>query len=275
MITTEVDNYPGFPDGIQGPELMERFRKQAERFGTQIVDADVTSVDLRHSPFTVRTDSDIHTADSIIIATGANARWLGIESELRLRGKGVSACATCDAFFFKNKDVYVVGGGDTAMEESTFLAKFAKHVTIVHRRDSLRASKAMQEKVMLNPKISFIWNTAVIDVLGEDHVTGLRLKNLVDGTEREVPADGLFLAIGHDPASILFKGQLETDDKGYIIVHDHTKSSVEGVFVAGDVHDPRYRQAVSAAGSGCEAALDAEKYLSENKSKLENKPLTH
>ncbi len=275
MITTEVDNYPGFPEGIQGPELMERFRKQAERFGTQIVDADVTSVDFRRSPFTVRTDSESHTADSIIIATGANARWLGIESELRLRGKGVSACATCDAFFFKNKDVYVVGGGDTAMEESTFLAKFAKHVTIVHRRESLRASKAMQEKAMSNPKISFIWNAAVIDVLGKDHVTGLRLKNLVDGTVREVPADGLFLAIGHDPASFLFKGQLETDDKGYIVVHDHTKSSVEGVFVAGDVHDPRYRQAVSAAGSGCEAALDAEKYLGENKSKLESKPLTH
>lgn len=275
MITTDVDNYPGFPDGIQGPELMMKFRKQAEKFGAQIVDVDVTSVDLRQRPFTVKTESESYTADSIIIATGANARWLGIESELRLRGKGVSACATCDAFFFKNKDVYVVGGGDTAMEESTFLSKFAKHVTIVHRRDSLRASKAMQEKAMSDPKISFIWNTAVTDVLGQEHVTGLRLKNLVDETEREVPADGLFIAIGHDPASILFKGQLETDIKGYIIVHDHTKSSVDGVFVAGDVHDPRYRQAVTAAGSGCEAALDAERYLGEKQTQFESQPLTN
>lgn len=281
MITTEVDNYPGFPEGIQGPELMEKFRKQAEKFGAQIVDADVTSVDLRQRPFAVKTDTETHTADSLIVATGANARWLGIDSELRLRGRGVSACATCDAFFFKNKDVYVVGGGDTAMEEATFLTKFAKHVTIVHRRDSLRASKAMQEKAKSDPKISFVWNTTVTDVLGEDHVTGLKLKNLADGSEREVPADGLFIAIGHDPASILFKGQLDTDEKGYIMVHDHTKSSIDGVFVAGDVHDPRYRQAVTAAGSGCEASLDAEKYLGENpgaqtvKTKMENQPLTH
>lgn len=281
MVTTDVDNYPGFPEGIQGPELIERFRKQAEKFGAEIVDADVTSVDLRRRPFTVRSHSETYTSDTLIIATGANARWLGIESELRLRGKGVSACATCDAFFFKDKDVYVVGGGDTAMEESIFLAKFAKHVTVVHRRDSLRASKVMQEKAMSNPKISFAWNTAVTEVLGKEHITGLKLKNLVDGSEREVPAGGLFIAIGHDPASILFKGQLETDEKGYIVVHDRTKSSVEGVFVAGDVHDPRYRQAITAAGSGCEAALDAEKYLSEiapsrpARTKIENRPLEH
>lgn len=264
MITTDVDNYPGFPEGIHGPELMERFRKQAERFGAEIVDVDVTSVDLRKRPFTVRTDNEIHTADCLIIATGANAKWLGIDSELKLRGKGVSACATCDAFFFKNKDVYVVGGGDTAMEEATFLTKFARHVTIVHRRDSLRASKAMQEKANADPKISFVWNTTVTEVLGEDRVTGLKLKNLIDGSERVVSTDGLFIAIGHEPASVLFRGQLETDEKGYILVNDHTRSSVEGVFVAGDVHDHRYRQAVSAAGSGCEAALDAERYLSEN-----------
>ena len=264
MITTEVDNYPGFPEGIQGPELMEKFRKQAERFGAQITDADVTSVDLRRRPFIVRVGDELHTADCLIIATGANARWLGIESELKLRGRGVSACATCDAFFFKGKDIYVVGGGDTAMEEATFLTKFANHVTIVHRRDSLRASKIMQERAMSDSKISFIWNSIVSEVVGQDRVTGLVLKNVVDGTEKKVSADGLFIAIGHDPASILFRGQLETDSNGYIIVSDRTKTSVEGVFAAGDVRDHRYRQAVTAAGSGCEAALDAEKYLSEH-----------
>lgn len=264
MITTDVDNYPGFPEGIQGPELMEKFRKQADRFGAKIMDVDAASVDLRKKPFTVRVGDEFHTADSLIIATGANARWLGIESELKLRGRGVSACATCDAFFFKGKDVYVVGGGDTAMEEATFLTKFANHVTIVHRRDSLRASKIMQERVMSDPKISFVWNSVISEVVGEDRVTGLVLKNVVDGTEKKVSADGLFIAIGHDPASILFRGQLETDSKGYIIVTDRTRTSVEGVFAAGDVRDPRYRQAVTAAGSGCEAALDAEKYLSEH-----------
>jgi thioredoxin reductase (NADPH) len=264
MITTDVDNFPGFPEGIQGPELMEKFRKQAERFGAQIVDSDVTSVDLRSRPFVVRVGEEFHTADSLIIATGANARWLGIDSELKLRGKGVSACATCDAFFFKGKDVFVVGGGDTAMEEATFLAKFARHVTIVHRRDSLRASKIMQERAMSEPKISFVWNSVVQEVLGQEHVTGLVLRNVVDGTEKKVSADGLFIAIGHDPASILFRGQLDTDSNGYIIVSDRTKTSVEGVFAAGDVRDHRYRQAVTAAGSGCEAALDVERYLNEH-----------
>jgi thioredoxin reductase (NADPH) len=263
MITTEVDNYPGFPEGIQGPELMEKFRKQAEKFGAKVLDYDVTSVDMRLKPFLVRAGDEIFTSDALIIATGANARWLGIESELQLRGKGVSACATCDAFFFKNKDVYVVGGGDTAMEEATFLTKFANHVTIVHRRDELRASKVMQERAMSNPKISFLWNTVVTDVLGKDHVTGLELENSVDHSKTQVATDGLFLAIGHDPASILFRGQLETDDKGYIVVTDRTRTSIEGVFAAGDVKDHRYRQAVTAAGSGCEAALDAEKYLDE------------
>ena len=264
MVTTDVDNYPGFPEGIQGPELMEKFRKQAEKFGAKIIDTDVTSVDLSVKPFVVRAGDELYTSDSLIIATGANARWLGIDSELKLRGKGVSACATCDAFFFKNKDVYVVGGGDTAMEEATFLTKFANHVTIVHRRNKLRASKIMQERAMANPKISFIWNTVVNDVLGKDHVTGLELKNLVDGTKTLVTADGLFMAIGHDPASILFKGQLQTDEKGYITVKDLTKTNIGGVFAAGDVKDYRYKQAVTAAGAGCEAALDVERYLSEH-----------
>jgi thioredoxin reductase (NADPH) len=264
MITSEVENYPGFPEGIQGPELMERFRKQAERFGAKIIDKDVMSVDFRRRPFAVRVEEEVYTADALIIATGATAKWIGLESELKLRGKGVSACATCDAFFFKDKNVYVVGGGDAAMEEAIFLTKFAKHVTVVHRRGSLRASKIMQEKAMANPKISFVWNTVVSDVLGEKHVTGLELEHLDTGKKEKVQADGLFVAIGHEPNTILFRGQLETDGKGYVVVKDHTTTNIEGVFAAGDVKDHRYRQAVTAAGSGCEAALDAEKYLEEN-----------
>lgn len=263
MITTDVDNYPGFPEGIQGPELMEKFRQQAEKFGAEVLDKDVTSVDFNRSPFVVRVDQDYYTSDSIIIATGANARWLGLESELRLRGHGVSACATCDAFFFKDKDVYVVGGGDTAMEEALFLTKFAKSVTVVHRRDSLRASKIMQEKARESRRISFVWNTVVTNVIGDDHVVGLELEDVTNGTKRQVHADGLFLAIGHEPSTVVFRGKLETDPNGYIIVKDRTKTSIDGVFAAGDVRDHRYRQAVTAAGSGCEAALDAEKYLEE------------
>ncbi len=266
MITTDVDNYPGFPEGIQGPDLMEKFRKQAEKFGAQIMDKDVTSVDFDQRPFVVRVDEEFYTSDSIIIATGANAKWLGLESELRLRGRGVSACATCDAFFFKDKDVYVVGGGDTAMEEALFLTKFAKSVTVVHRRDSLRASKIMQEKAQENPRISFIWNAEVSKVIGDDHVEGLELEDTATGTKRQVRADGLFIAIGHEPSTILFRGKLETDANGYIMVKDRTKTSINGVFAAGDVKDHRYRQAVTAAGSGCEAALDAEKYLGEQMS---------
>jgi thioredoxin reductase (NADPH) len=210
----------------------------------------------------------MYTADSLIIATGANARWIGLESELRLRGRGVSACATCDAFFFKGKDVYVVGGGDTAMEEATFLSKFAKSVTVVHRRDSLRASKIMQARAKSNPKISFIWNTVVAEVLGDDHVTGLVLQNVLNGKKETVHADGLFVAIGHEPNTILYRGQLETDERGYVVVSNLTNTNIDGVFAAGDVKDPRYRQAVTAAGSGCEAALDAEKYLEEEESLL-------
>jgi len=264
MITTDVDNYPGFPQGIQGPELMERFREQAERFGAEIVDRDVSFVDLSQRPFVVRSGDDLYTCDAIIIATGANAKWIGLESELRLRGKGVSACATCDAFFFKGKNVFVVGGGDTAMEEAIFLSKFAKSVTVVHRRDSLRASKIMQDRAKANPKISFVWNSVVSNVIGEDRVTALELDNVVDGSKRVVPAEGLFIAIGHIPSTILFTGQLETDGTGYITVKNRTFTSIEGVFTAGDVKDSRYRQAVTAAGSGCEAALDAEKYLAEH-----------
>lgn len=263
MITTDVENYPGFPEGIQGPELMEKFRKQAERFGAHVLDIDVTAVDLRVKPFVVRAEDEMYTADAIIIATGASAKWIGLENELKLRGRGVSACATCDAFFFKGKDVYVVGGGDTAMEESLFLTKFAKSVTIVHRRDTLRASKIMQKKANSNPKISFLFDSEVSEVLGTDHVTGLKIRNVKDGSTREVPADGLFIAIGHEPNTILFRGHLDTDSRGYLTVTDRTKTNIDGVFAAGDVRDPRYRQAVTAAGSGCEAALDLEKYLEE------------
>ena len=269
MITTDVDNYPGFPQGIQGPELMERFREQAERFGAEIAERDVSFVDLSQRPFVIRAREELYTADSIIIATGANAKWIGLESELRLRGHGVSACATCDAFFFKGKNVFVVGGGDTAMEEAIFLSKFAKSVTVIHRRKSLRASKIMQERAMANPKISFIWNSVVTNVVGEDHVTALEIENLVDGSKRAVPADGLFIAIGHVPSTILFTGQLETDGTGYVVVKNRTLTSIEGVFAAGDVKDSRYRQAVTAAGSGCEAALDAEKYLGEHHREVE------
>lgn len=263
MITTDVENYPGFPEGIQGPELMEKFRKQAERFGAHVLDIDVTAVDLRVKPFVVRAEDEMYTADAIIIATGASAKWIGLENELKLRGRGVSACATCDAFFFKGKDVYVVGGGDTAMEESLFLTKFAKSVTVVHRRDTLRASKIMQKKANSNPKISFLFDSEVSEVLGTDHVTGLKIRNVKDGSTREVPADGLFIAIGHEPNTILFRGHLDTDSRGYLTVTDRTKTNIDGVFAAGDVRDPRYRQAVTAAGSGCEAALDLEKYLEE------------
>ncbi|MHB8566310.1 MAG: thioredoxin-disulfide reductase [Nitrososphaerales archaeon] len=267
MITTEVENYPGFPEGIQGPELMEKFRKQAIRFGADVLDVDVVEVDLKSRPFAITTSDENYTADSIIISTGASAKWIGLESELNLRGRGVSACATCDAFFFKNKDVYVVGGGDTAMEEATFLTKFASHVTIVHRRDTLRASKIMQEKAQSNPKISFLWNSTVSKVLGKDHIEGLVLEDVKSGSKKTVKTEGLFVAIGHEPSTSLFKGQVDMDEKGYIRVNEYTKTNIAGVFAAGDVQDARYRQAVTAAGSGCQAALDAERYLSEHFSK--------
>ncbi len=264
MITTDVENYPGFPEGIQGPELMEKFRKQAERFGAEIIDKDVEEVNFKVRPFVVKVGNDTYTADSIIVSTGAQAKWIGLDSELRLRGKGVSACATCDAFFFKGKDVAVVGGGDTAMEESNFLTKFANHVTVIHRRDKLRASKIMQEKARSNPKISFVWNSTVSDVLGDKNVEGVMVQNVETGQTMKLPLNGLFVAIGHVPNTALFKGQIEMHDSGYIKVHDGTKTNIDGVFAAGDVVDFRYRQAVTAAGTGCEASLDAERFLEEH-----------
>lgn len=261
MWTTDVENFPGFPKGIMGPQLMQEMRDQAQRFGTEIIDLDVTKVDFSKRPFTVATAESQYSADCVILATGASAMWLGLESEQRLRGKGVSACATCDGFFFKGKDVAVVGGGDSAMEEATFLTKFAKHVTILVRGSEAKASKYMLERAQQNPNITFRYNTNVAEVLGETSVTGLKLKNTVTNAEDEFAVQGLFLAIGHKPDTKIFEGQVELDHKGYIKVRDLTKTNVEGVFSAGDVHDYRYRQAITAAGSGCMAALDAEKYL--------------
>lgn len=262
--TTDVENYPGFEHGILGSELMNVMRKQAERFGARVVEAAVESVDLSKRPFVVRANGETYESDTLIIATGASARRLGIQSEKALYGKGVSACATCDGFFFKGKEVVVVGGGDAALEESLFLTKFATKVTVIHRRDELRASKIMQDRARANQKISFLWDTVVTEVLGVEvgHVTGVRLKNVKSGTETEFKTDGMFAAIGHDPNTSLLKGQLELDAKEYIVTKNKTsETSVQGVFAGGDVADYRYRQAVTAAGTGCMAAMDAEKWL--------------
>ena len=261
MLTTEVENYPGFPDGIMGPELMEAFRKQAERFGAQIHNVDVTSVDFSRRPFVVRTDDDEYTADSVIVATGASARWLDVPGEARLRGRGVSTCATCDGAFFREKRIVVVGGGDSAMEEAIFLTRFGSRVTLIHRRDSFRASKIMVQRALDHPKIDVIWNTVVEEVLGEDATTSLRLRNVETGEESIFETDALFIAIGHDPNTAIFRDKLALDRAGYIVSEDGVRTSVEGVFVAGDVYDIRYKQAVTAAGSGCKAAIDVEKYL--------------
>jgi thioredoxin reductase (NADPH) len=263
MITSEVENYPGFPEGIDGPELMSKMRAQAERFGAQVRDVDVEAVDLSARPFGVTAGGRKYSADAVIIATGASAVWLDLPNETRLRGRGVSACATCDGFFFRDLDVAVVGGGDSALEEALFLTKFASEVVIIHRRDELRGSRIMQNRARNHPKIRFEWNTQVVDVLGEDRITGLRLRDTQTGAEREMPVGGLFVAIGHRPNTGIFEGWLETDAKGYLVVRDHTRTDVEGVFVAGDVHDHRYRQAVTAAGDGCKAAIDAERWLEE------------
>ncbi len=264
LVTTDVENFPGFPEAIQGPELVDRMRRQAGRFGAEFVDDNVTRVALERRPFVVTTGaSGSFRADALIVATGANARWLGLPSETAHKGRGVSACATCDGFFFKGKELAVVGGGDTAMEEALFLTNFSPHVTIVHRRGALRASAIMQERARSHPKISFLLDSEVAEVLGKESVEGLRIRHLPTGRLSELRVGGLFVAIGYDPATEVFRGQLELDAHGYLRVHDHTRTSVEGVFAAGDVHDHRYRQAVTAAGAGCMAAIDAERWLAE------------
>ncbi|MBI2600414.1 thioredoxin-disulfide reductase [Candidatus Daviesbacteria bacterium] len=261
MLTTDVDDFPGFPEGIGGPELMMRMRQQAERFDTRFVAEDVLSVDFRQKPFTIKTETQEIKADSVIIATGASAMWLGLSSEQRLRGKGVSACAVCDALFFKGKNVIVVGGGDAAMREAQHLSKHCKSVTLVHRRDSLRAQPALQDLVKSKPNVKFIWDSIVEEVLGEEKVTGVKLKNVKTSEMTTLDIEGVFVAIGHKPNTGFLKGQLELDEKGYIIVRDETQTSVQGVFFAGDVADKRYKQAVTAAGMGTKAALDVEEYL--------------
>ncbi len=269
MITTEVDNYPGFPEGIQGPELMQRMIDQAKRFGAEIINEDVTKVDFSRKDsetLKVWVDETLYESRAVVIATGASAMWLGLENEARLQGHGVSACATCDGFFFKNKNIAVVGGGDTAMEEATFLTRFAQSVTIIHRRDSLRASKIMQERAKNDPKISFMFDTVIEDVLGTDKVEGLKVKNVTTGEVKDIPIDGLFLAIGHKPNTEIFKDTgLEFDQVGYLVGERDTWTKIEGVFLAGDVTDHMYRQAVTAAGSGCKAAIDVERWLGEMK----------
>ena len=261
MLTTEVENYPGFVEGIMGPDLMIRFREQAERFGARIENVDVTAVDFSKSPLLVSAGDAQHVAETVIVATGASARWLDIPGEERLRGRGVSSCATCDGAFFREKHIFVAGGGDSAAEEALFLTRFGRRVTIVHRRDRLRASKIMSDRVLSHDKIDVMWNTVVDEVVGDSHVAALRLRNVGDGSVIEVPADALFVAIGHTPNTAVFAGQLDLDEHGYIVSPDGTSTNVEGVFVAGDVYDVRYRQAITAAGAGCRAAMDAEKYL--------------
>ena len=262
MLTTDVENYPGFADGLLGPELMDQMEKQAARFGAEILPVHVTDVDLSERPFVVRAGDQEWRGRTIIVATGATARWLGVPGEEKLRGRGVSACATCDGFFFRDRELVVVGGGDTAMEEATFLTKFASKVTIVHRREEFRASKVMSARALANPKVDVIWNTTVAEVHGDDAVSGVTLNDIRTDRSRTFAADGLFVAIGHDPNTTLFRGKLALDDEGYVTVAEpRTATSVPGVFAAGDVTDRIYRQAVTAAGQGCKAAIDAERFL--------------
>jgi thioredoxin reductase (NADPH) len=263
MLTTEVENFPGFEEPILGPDLIQRMRKQAERFGSEFVQDDATAVDFKAHPLKVKTASQTYESNAVIIATGAYAKWLELDSETRLRGKGVSSCATCDGFFFRGKDIVTVGGGDVAIEDTIFLTKFVNHATIVHRRNELRASKILQERAFKNPKISFVWDSVVEEVLGDKKVEGVRIRNVKTAKEGVLKCDGLFIAIGHQPNTTMFQGQIELDQKGYVVTHQGTATSVEGVFAGGDVRDFHYRQAVTAAGDGCRAAMDAEDYLEE------------
>jgi len=261
MLTTDVENYPGFPDGVMGPEMMELFRKQAERFGTRILRSDVSKVDFSQRPFKIWVGDEVHEAEAVIVSTGASAQWLGVPGEEKLRGHGVSACATCDGFFFRDSEIVVVGGGDSALEEALFLTKFASKVTIIHRRDEFRASKIMADRVLSHDKIEVRWNSVVEEVLGEDAVTGVLLRDVVTDETEELAVEGAFIAIGHTPNTSVFDGQLSLNEKGYLETFKNTSTSVAGVFGAGDVVDFTYRQAITAAGMGCEAALDAERWL--------------
>jgi thioredoxin reductase (NADPH) len=267
MTTTEVENYPGFPNGIDGPELMTYMLQQSERFGTTMLIDEVSGVDFSSKPFKIFAGSSVYTSKSVLISTGATPRKLGIRSEQEFSGKGLSYCATCDGPFFKNQDIIVVGGGDTALEEATFLTKFGKTVKVVHRRDSLRASKILQERAFENPKIEFIWDSSVVNVIGDKKVSSVVIKNINTAEEKKLDAGGIFVAIGHEPNTSIFKGQVDLDEKGYVMVQNGTRTNVDGVFAAGDVHDFKYRQAITAAGFGCMAALDIEKWLTEKRSK--------
>lgn len=260
-LTTDVDDYPGFDEGIQGPDLMVKMRKQAERFATRFINEDVISVDLKTKPFKIKTETCNLSTEALIIATGASAMWLNLPSEQKLIGKGVSSCAVCDGFFFKDKNVIVVGGGDTAMREANFLSRICKQVTVVHRRNSLRAQKALQDLVKSKPNVNFIWNTTIEEVMGQEKVEGVKVKDTQNGKISTLQVDGLFIAIGHKPNTNFLKGQIDLDEKGYVVVSEETRTSVEGVFSAGDVSDHKYRQAVTAAGAGCKATFDAEEYI--------------
>ena len=274
MVTTEVENYPGFVDGIEGPDLMAAFRAQAARFGAEFITAKSEKVDFSSRPFTVWVEGEEHKARSVIVATGAQSRMLGLEAESKLLGHGLSTCATCDGFFFQEQNIAVVGGGDSALEEALFLTKFADKVSVIHRRDQLRASKIMQERAFKNDKIEFVWDSVVTDILGEDRVEAVKLRNVKTDEESTLKVTGLFIAIGHVPNTKIFKGQLEMDDANYILTHDGTRTSVEGVFASGDVQDKVYRQAVTAAGTGCMAAIDAERWLESQPHDQEIEPTT-
>ena len=261
MLTSDVENYPGFPDGIQGPDLMAAMRAQAERFGARLIDVDIDRVDFSERPLRIWARGTEYRGQAVVVATGASALWLGLDSETRLRGRGVSACATCDGFFFRDREIAVVGGGDTAFEEATYLTKFATKVHLLHRRDTFRASKIMVDRAIAHPKIDIHPNVAVEEVLGSEKVHGLKLRDTVTGEQTEMPIEGVFIAIGYEPNTAAFRDWLEVDEKGYLVVHDETGSKIDGVFIAGDVHDHRYRQAVTAAADGCKAAIDAERWL--------------